>query len=483
MRKVMGSSVEQLILQLVLESVVLVFGSAVIALALYSFLRPLFEPILGTSLPHFVDFSGNFVVIYLLSAVAVGVLAGIYPAGRLATRQILHSVKGQAGHVAGKNTARKVLLGIQFMVAMAVLTGAVVIGRQVSVFFSENLGFDKNHLLTAQVPRNWTSKGLADMETIRHEISSLPSVEQASISYDVPSAVGSGMIQVSNAGTAEQQTKLLHLVIADAHYADTYNIPMLAGKFFSADRAGENGYVVINKQAANLLGYTRVADAVGQQVQLNGRSVAVIAGVTQDFYLHTMHTQLPPVIWTNVFPSSPYRFLTIRIRPGSIGESIAAIQAKWKELMPDAPFEYTFMDETLQQMYAEEMQLRKALGTATVIILIIVILGIVGLVSLMVHQRMKEIGIRKVLGASMIRIIGLFVVEFVWVYGIALLLVVPPTYYLLGQWLSGYHVRTDLDVWVFFWPISGLSVLMLLSIGLQVMRVATDHPVHALRDE
>lgn len=484
MCKLMGSGRTRLTVQLVVESLVVVCLSAAFALLLYPALAPVFGRIMNKELPVLGSLPPAFYGCYLVGALLLGVVAGLYPALRLSAGNALYAIRGRLSGIGEKQLVRKTLLGVQFMVAIVVLVAAVVISRQVSVFFSEDLGYDKNYLITAQVPRDWSPEGLNHMETVRQELLTVPQVENISISYDIPSAPGSGMLQISRLGAEENVA--MQSIVSDAHYADTYKIPMVAGDFFAKEKsiAKDARAVVINRQAAKALGYDDPEKAVGQQVGINnGQSTATISGITADFYLSTMHSARPALVWANVYGSNAYRYFTIRIRPGSIGESIAAIENKWQRLMPDAPFEYTFMDEALQNMYAAEMQLRKASIMATLICMIIVVLGVVGLVSLTIQQRVKEIGIRKVLGASSTDIIHIFARDFIGVYLVALMLACPIAYYLLYQWLADFHLRTELNVTVFGVPVVSLLVIVMLFISLQCVRAVSANPVDSLRDE
>lgn len=484
-RKVLGSNRWQLIVQLLLESIIVVGVSAAIALAIYPILSPIFANIMGKTLPELGELPLYFYGYYAVFTLLLGVFASIYPALRLSASPILQAVKGQLTGTGEKQLVRKVLLTTQFVVAMVVLVATVAVSKQVALFFSDDLGYDKNYLITAQVPRDWTPEGLSRMETIRQELSGIPQVQNVSISYDVPSASASGMAQVATHGAAENESVSLQLIVSDAHYADTYKIPMLTGVFFAADKASarDGQTAVINKQAAIMLGFDSPEDAVGKQITINGQNPVSVAGVTDDFYLNTMHAEQPAVVWRNVFASSFYRYFSIRMQPGSMAESLTAVNNKLKELMPDAPFEYTFMDQTLERMYQSELQLKKAASAATAFSLIIVVLGIVGLVSMAVQQRVKEVGIRKVLGASATHIISLFLKDFLWVYLLALALAFPIAYYLLNQWLANYHHRMDLNVWVFGWPLVCLSALIVFFIAVQGLRAALANPVDSLRDE
>ncbi len=485
-RKIMGSSRTQLTAQLLAESLVVVGLSAVFALAIYPVCAPIFANVMGRELPSLSVLPVGFFGYYAMGILLLGIIAGIYPALRLSASQILQAVKGQLSGIGEKQLIRKGLLGVQFVVAMTVLISTVVISRQVAVFFSENLGYDKDYLITAQVPRDWTPEGLNRMETIRQELGALPQVENASISYDLPGAPGNSLQRVSQQGADDLDGVAMNVVVSDGYFADTYKIPMLAGHFFApgSGNANDSQLVVLNEKAVRALGYRHAEEAVGQQVSMNnGAFVATVSGVTADFYLNTMHSAKPAVAWVNVYRGSAYRFLNIRIHPGNVAGSLAAIEEKWRELMPDAPFEYTFMDERLHTLYATEVQLQKASWMATVISIIIVVLGVVGLVSLTIQQRMKEIGIRRVLGASLGNITRLFTKDFFAVFLVALVLASAVTYYLLHQWLAGFQLKTPLNIWVFGVPIAALLGLVSTFIVLQSAHAVRTKPVDSLRDE
>ncbi|HWK98670.1 MAG TPA: ABC transporter permease, partial [Parapedobacter sp.] len=229
MCKLMGSGRTRLSVQLVVESLVVVCLSAALALALYPALAPVFGRIMDKELPGLGNLPPGFYGYYVVGILLLGVAAGIYPALRLSAGNALRAIQGQFTGIGEKHLVRKTLLGIQFMVAIIVLISAVVISRQVNVFFSEDLGYDKNYLITAQVPRDWSPEGLNHMETVRQELLAVPQVENISISYDIPSAPGSGMQQVSRPGA--EKGVAMQLMVSDAHYADTYKIPMVAGDF------------------------------------------------------------------------------------------------------------------------------------------------------------------------------------------------------------------------------------------------------------
>jgi len=484
-RKLMGSKKSQLIFQLGVESLILVLIAGLFSLFLYPLLAPLFSIVLGKQLLSFTDLPFMFFLYYMLGILVIGILAGIYPALRLTNVKIIYSIKGRfLGNE--KTLVRKMLLGFQFIVAMVVLISAVIISKQVSMFFGKDIGYDKDYLITAQVPRDWTESGLNHMESIRSSLSSIPAIENITISYDVPGAPGSGTQNIFTESNKTRNGITVQTIMSDEYYSDTYGIPLLAGDFFSKTKGSTNGIqkVVITSKAAKALGFNSPESAVGESISMNdGAYTAVVAGIAEDFYFNSMHGEMMPIIWLNVRLSNQYRYFTIRLKPGSISSSLGAIETKWKELMPDAPFEYKFLDSTLEKIYQTELQLKRASALATVLAAFIVFLGIIGLVSLSIQQRVKEIGIRKVLGASVSKIISLFLNDFIAVFLVAVLIACPLAYVMMNKWLANYYLKTDLHILFFIGPIGLLGIMAALLIGFQSVKAALANPVNSLRDE
>ncbi len=482
-RKVMGGIRQQLIFQFLAESVLLVSIATGLAFALYPLLRPYFSQLIGKEIPSLSDFPAYLGFVPAAIAGAVGLLAGLYPAFVLSSLNTVDSLKGKLKTVKEKVLLRKVLVGFQFGLANLVLIAAAIVAQQVNYFFSQRLGYDKAYVVSAQVPRDWSPAGVRKMETVRNEFAALPEVSHVSLSHEIPNGNNGGQPSVYRAGTDSTAAVAMQAMISDENYLDTYGIPLQAGAFFDG-RGLDSGKVVLNEKAVRALGYPTVAGAIGQQVRIPGDPTRfTVKGVIRDFHFGSMQGQIQPMVFFNVRTTAIYRYLSFKVKPGKVNGSLEAIRQKWAVLLPGSAFEYAFMDDVLKQLYKTEIRLERASYAATLLALVIVLLGVLGLVSVSVQRRVKEIGIRKVLGASQPGIVRLFLAEFVPVIAVAGLAACPLAYVVMQRWLAHYASRIVVTPLPFVGSIAGLGVLTLLLIGLQTIRAARANPVASLRSE
>ncbi len=273
------------------------------------------------------------------------------------------------------------------------------------------------------------------------------------------------------------------VLISDENYLNVYQVPLKAGSFFDGNGL-DSGKVILNETAIKALGYKDASAAIGQQVRIPGDpTVFAIKGITKDFHFGSMQNQISPIIFFNVQFAPQYRFLSFKIKPGNLTATIDALQKKWSALMPAAPFEYKFMDDTLAKLYKSEIQLKKASYTATMLALIIVLFGVLGLISLSVQKRTKEIGIRKVLGSSVAGIMSLFIKEFLLVIFIAGVVACPLAYLIMNKWLQDYAYRISITAQPFLLSILVLGFITALLICFQTIKTALANPVKSLRTE
>ena len=483
-RKVLGGMKKQLILQFLIESVVLVFLSTILALVIYQLARPYFSIVLGKEISTLFSFPLYIYCIPVLLALSIGLLAGIYPALVLSSLKSAEVIKGKLTAVKENILLRKSLVALQFCIAAVVLIGSIIIASQVNYFFSKDMGYDKDYLLSAQVPRDWSAKGVAHMETVRNELATLPQVSNATLSYEIPNG-NNGNGAAYKPGQDSTAATYTELFTADENYAATYKVPMAAGSFFNTGEAYDSSKIVINETFAKAFGWQSAPEALNQQLKLqgNGNTIFTVSGVVKDFNLWSMQGKIPAMAFVNVKLAQSYRYLSIRIKPGNVAEDLAALQKKWSALMPGAPFEYRFMDETLQKMYSTELQLQQAAYTSTVLSLVIVLLGILGLISLSIQKRTKEIGIRKVLGSSVAAIISLFMKEFLWIMIIAGVVACPLAYLIMNTWLQSYAYRISITSEPFVISIGCLGLITALLICLQTIKAAIANPVKSLKNE
>jgi len=276
----------------------------------------------------------------------------------------------------------------------------------------------------------------------------------------------------------------MQTITTDENYTSVYQIPLQAGSFFEG-HATDSGKVIINEAAAHALGWKNINDAIGQQVKSPGDpTVFTIKGVTNNFHFGSMQQKIAPIVCFNVQFAPIYRYMSFKLKPGNdIAASIGAIQKTWSALMPGAPFEYKFMDEALANLYKSEIQLKKASYTATILALIIVLLGVVGLISLSIQKRTKEIGIRKILGSSVAAIILLFIKESLLVILIGGAVACPLAYMIMHNWLQGYAYRIDITALPFIASVVCLGLITALLICLQTIKAAIANPVKSLKAE
>jgi ABC-type antimicrobial peptide transport system permease subunit len=480
-RKVLGGMRKQLILQFLSESIILVLFATVFAFIVYSLANPLLSAILGKEIPKFSTLPFLFFACSVVAILLLGCLAGFYPALILSTLKTVDSLKGKLKSVKENVMLRKSLVGLQFFTASLVFIGAIIVAKQISFFFSKELGYNKEYVVSAQVPRDWTEKGLQHMKSVRDEFAMMPEVTNVSLSWQTPNGWDAGKFPVFAHGKDSSQAISTQSIITDEEYVETFKIPMKAGRFFKDEADSLN--IVLNETAIKMLGWKNTGEAIGKQVFFAGNNPITIIGVASDFHFGSMKEKIQPITFIHTDLWNMYRFLSFKLRPGNVHASLAALQKKWSVLFPGAAFEYSFMDDTLGKLYQAEIKLKKATQTATILALIIVLLGVISLVSISIQKRTKEIGIRKVLGATVSSIISLFLREFLPVLLIAGGISVPVALYLMTNWLNDYAYRINLTAQPFLLPLLILGMITTLIITIQILKAASDNPVKSIRIE
>ena len=482
-RKVLGGLKKQLIFQFLIESVILVCIATVFALLLYVAIQNLFSKILDTDIPHLNEFPVYFIAFPLILIIVIGCVAGVYPAFVLSSLKAVESLKGKLSSIKENILLRKSLVALQFGIATIAFIGAFIISQQINLFLSKDLGYNKDYIISSQVPRNWNKEGVNKMESIRRQLQDVRGVKSATLSYEIPDGNNGGQAPVYKLGKDSTQAIATQVLLSDENYLIVYQVPLLAGSFFNGNGL-DSGKVILNDTSVKALGYKDASAAIGQQIRVPGDpTVFTIKGVTKDFHFGSMQQQIAPIIFFNVQFAQQYRFLSFKLQPGNVTATIDALQKKWSALMPGAPFEYKFMDDTLARVYKTEVQLKKASYTATVLALIIVLLGVLGLISLSVQKRTKEIGIRKVLGSSVAGIMSLFIKEFIMVVFIAGIVACPLAYIIMNKWLQEYAYRIHITATPFLFSIFILGFITALLICIQTIKTAMANPIKSLRTE
>lgn len=480
LRKSIGGVRRQILFQFLLESIFLAVFSTILSLFLYELLRSYFGEALNTVLPSITQFSFSFWLWIAAATVLIGLLSGCYPAIYLSTASTIESLKGKFKSVKGTIQFSKGLITLQFLIAIFVLVTGIIMSEQISYFFRKDMGYDKSFVLTvSSVPRLWTEEGFSKMDIAKQKFLASSKVKSVSLSWGSPNLNFSPIsAKINVVGKLAEDGIQASISSVDEDYAKVYQLELSEGKFFSEEgeiRALKS--VVINESAEKLLGTD-----LGEQINLFDDQFTVV-GVMKDFNFESLHQTVKPVVLMHNKDFMSFRHFSFKLQSSNMAESISDLEQIWKNVFPNDPFIYSFPEERLQIMYKTELQLKKAASIAMPLILVIVFIGVLGLVSLSVSKKTKEIGIRKVLGASTINILRLISREYIVLMVLALIISSPMTFLFITKWLDGFAYRIDLKWWMFIIPTSLLFLITLTIIIVQSLKTAQSNPVDSLRNE
>lgn len=485
LRKVFGSSRRQLIAQYLTEALILTFIAGIMSLGFYELLRPVFNDLLDTVLAHVWQLGfGRFALIMGIMLLA-GLIAGAYPAFVLSASNVTTAVKGKMDTIKGGLLLRKTLLIVQFTVAIVVFISAITVSRQVTYFFTQDIGYNKDQvMIVSSLPRQWDSAGIVKMENLKSQFSGIPGVQSVSLSYDIPDGNGGGNVYAY----PQHSDNLISMtdISVDAGFAKTYGLKMVEGNFFSdGDINAISGKVVLNETAVKTFGWT---SAVGKTIHIGTVSGAreTVVGVVKDFNLGSMKDKVQPLIIAGLNDPSfarAYRYYSIKVKTRDISNTISGIEKKCRELFPEAGFESAFMDDKFRLLYQSELQLKRAADVATVLSLLIVFSGIIGVLAFTLTRRTKEIAVRKIVGANAGNIIFIFLKE----YGLLILLsnaiAWPLAWFISARWLENYAYRFHQDAVPYLFVCVFVLFTASALITVQCFKTASTNPVKSLRTE
>jgi len=482
-RKVIGGVKSQVVVQFLLESCVMAMMSGVCAILLYEVLHPYFGELLGAALPSILSINPQVWFLIIVGIVFIGVLAGIYPAVFQSLAKPVDSLKGKLKSVQGTLQFSRILIATQFLITIFIFIAALVVTNQVNFSLEKDLGYNKDHVLVVtSVPRLWNEAGFAKMESAKKEFLQSANIKSVSLSWGSPgSNFSPWSSKVYKVGTPVEKGIRHVITQGDEDYQNVYNFKLLAGSFLDAEGIRQPNSIVINESAQKALNVQ-----LGDQLTIEDFGDTIfysVKGIMVDFNYESMHEKISPLIMMHTRDAQAYRYFNFKLEGGNAVESVQAVEQAWKKVFPDDPFDYWFADEQLKMMYTTELQMKKATTTATILMLIIVVTGILGLVSLSVSKRTKEIGIRKVLGASLRDILTLITKEYVYVIVLAFLVAVPLAYWSIGHWLESFAYRIEPGWWMFALPGVLLLLLTVLIVAAQSLGTALANPIKSLKYE
>ncbi len=477
-RKVLGSSRWQLIAQVLGETTLLVLISVVLALALAKLFLPYLKHI--ASVPDDISLlSTGSLLCLLVVTIVVILLSGIYPALTLSGFKPVQAIKSKVNAASvGGIPLRRVLVIAQFAISQVLIIGTIVAIRQMNFVNSSDLGFNKTAVL--MIPGYTDSLSLAKMASVKQQLLQNSQVSAVSFASDAPSSENNWVQNVYFNHNSTGDGYNTNLKYADADYFKTFGFRFAAGHGYTqSDTLRE---IVVNETFVHKLGIPHVQDAIGKEVRIGAKNAWIpIVGVLKDFKVNSMREAVKPVLIgpRKIFESQ----LAVKMNTGDLVQTVADIRKLWEQNYPAYAYNGGFLDESIAKFYQQENQLALVYKVFAGIAIFISCLGLYGLVSFMTVQKTKEVGVRKVLGASVASIVFLFSKELILLIIISFLIAIPTAWYVMSGWLQGFAYRISLSAGVFALAIISSVTIAWLTVGYKAVRAALVNPVKSLRSE
>jgi putative ABC transport system permease protein len=481
-RKVLGAEKKSLVQQFLWEAILLSFISFLVSLGFTFLLMPLFEQVSGKELAFSARQYVYLSLFFLLITLVAGLIAGLYPAFYLSAFKPVKVLKGKFTNSLAAVSFRKVLVVFQFVISVGLIIGSIAIGNQMSYLRSKDLGFQKDQQLI--IPMR-TSNAKSMYASLKNELEANPSVSKAGASIYYPGITNVMDWIVYRQGTPPDQTKTLFMNRVDHTYLQTLDIKLVAGRLFSRDFPADTlNRIILNEEAVRQFGFASPEEAIGKNIAAQwGQEVLFpIVGVVKDFHFKDLHANIESYGFM-LSSSNYYNYMIAHIKADDLQTALTSIRATWSRLNPNEPFEYSFLDQDFEKNYLAENRLASMIRYFTIIAIFISCLGLFGLTTFTVEQRIKEIGIRKVLGASTAGLVALLSKDFLKLVVISFLVASPLAWYFVNSWMQGFAYRAPFSVWIVLagWLLA--LVIAFLTISVQAMKAALSNPVKNLRIE
>lgn len=478
-RKVAGASKQQLIIQFLIDAITLTLISFFIALLLVIILLPSFNTLAGKTVINSIGDDFSYVIIFLAGSFCVGILSGLYPAFFLSSFNTIRVLKQKSFKTEGGYGLRKVLVVSQFIVSITLIIATLVVFHQLDYIQNANLGFKKEHNLV--IDYHYDQRITEHPQLIASTFEKIPGITNVSMASCIPGKANktfSTAFQTANGNTDDYQFDGWY---ADDNFLKQYGIKLIAGRSFSTEFKNDVWQsMIVNEAVCRKLGFTNPKDIIGKTFSRNNKTGTII-GVVKDFHFHSAHETVQPLTIQKV--SGFYTFLTLTINTSNVKNTVSAVDKEWNQLAPGLPMIYFFSDDSYNMQYKSEQRFANLFSCFAAIAIIISCLGLLGLSAFNTTQRTKEIGIRKVLGASVTNITGLLAKEFILLVLIAFVIAVPISWYCMHQWLQDFAYRTSIQWWVFIVAGFGVLLISLITVSFQSIKAAIANPVKSLRTD
>lgn len=478
-RKVVGAGKNQLTLQFLSESVLLSLFSGIIALALCQILLPVFNEISGKAISQDILSNIQLWILILGLSLVTGILSGIYPAFILAKFNPSIVLKGRFKTNSKGLNLRKALVVFQFAISVALMVGTVVVYQQLNFMKNQELGFQKDQVVIfnfegdEQVNKKY--------EAIKHQISRIPGVKSVSASSSTPSTGNSNAYSVLENNLGEMQPSNIALYFVDYDYLENYKIPVIAGRGFSLKFPSDSvAALMVNEATAASLGYSNPEEIIGKKFSQWGREGQII-GVIKNFHFQSLKEKIAPLSM-RIEPGN-FNLFSVSLSSTDIKATVGKLENVFKDLVPHRPVDYYFLDEAFDSQYRAEERFGTLVLYFSGLAIFIACLGLLGITSYTTSQRSKEVGIRKVLGASVLQMIALLSKDLIKLVVIGMLIAIPVAWYGMSKWLENFQYKMDFSFWIFTFSGALACLIALFTVGSQAIKSALANPVDSLKNE
>ncbi len=482
LRKVLGGTSPQLIKQFLFESILINSIALVFALFLIEAFFPIFSNLTEIPINYFMWnklwFWENILILFLTGTL----LAGSYPIWGILSKKITTTLR--SGFTGSKRAVllRKILVIFQFFMAVLLIAGAIAVYQQLQYLKSKETGINKSNVLVINTPRIGGNDILSKRKAFKEEIFKYPFIKNIAFSSIIPGKHNmfnrGGIRKVNDEPTAGKNYRITEV---DNNFASVYSNIFIEGRNFSENYTADANCVIINLAASELLGFKQPKKAIGEKILIREIENTII-GVIENFHQESPRLDFEPQIFRLAQQYNGY--FSIKLDNTSNLEEIQVeIESEFHKFFPGNPFEYFYLEDFYKNQYKSEVQFGKVFGIFSLLAICITMLGILSLSSFSAAQRKKEIGIRKVLGASIKQILTLLSKNYILLLAISFLLAVPTIYYALNKWLNNFANRMELNIWIFIIPAVAVSVVSLITVWYQSLKAAKDNPVNSLRYE
>ena len=476
MRKVMGSQRGQLIRQFLTESIMLSFVALLLSLALIYSLLPLFNDLSGKTIDFSVLFEAQNILILISTVIIIGFIAGSYPAFYLSAFKPADVLKGRVSSSAGHSGLRKTLVVFQFAISVFMLVSTLVVYSQLQFLRKKDLGFNKDQVALV----SFTTRAQREKYSVlKNELTQIPEIELVANASSAPGqGIGKVIMDVEeNDGSMVERG--VDFFIADYDFVPTMGMTILEGRNFSREILSDTvGATLANEAMVARMGWD---EAIGKKLTLGDNNLTIV-GVLKDYHQNSLYEEIEPLV---IILSEDRQNVFIKVRSGDVRNVMEKAELAWNKVFPNSAFEFSFLDQDFNSQYDADKRRGEIFTLFSGLTLVIACLGLLGLISFTTEQRTKEVGIRKVNGASVVAIVRLIAKEFIILISIATVIAVPLAYYFMNNWLQTFSYKIVLSNQISLFILSAVMALVitLLTVTYHTMRAATANPVDALREE